>query len=213
MQAVVVLGSTGAVTATAVSCAPHPTMRSAEHTLRGLWDAAVPGTHNGVVQDLLADGSPSPGANQAGVYEWLSDFSGSLPPPADFLTDGFMRAWAADLDLWADWFHLPVDGGPSFGDLPLGPTFDERGRQYKLLLMTTLFEGIIDLKYFGGVMIAKMAFYGDFWAERTGADRVSGPLIGFPGPVDSVDEFTYNQAFGTPDPRMQTAPNGLVVTP
>lgn len=213
MQAAALLGGTGALVATGVSCAPHPTMDSAEHTLRGLWDAAIPGTHNGVVQDTFADGSPAPGANQGGVYEWLSEFAGELPAPVDYLTGWFMRAWAADLDLWADWFHLPVDGGPSFGDLPLGPTFDERGRQYKVLLMTTLFDGIIDLKYFGSIMVAKMAFYGDFWAEATGAERVGGPYVGFPGPVDSVPEFTYNRAFGNADPRLDTAGNGLLVLP
>ncbi len=209
---VLALGGAAAVAMTGAACAPKPTMDAAEHTLRGLWDAVIPGTHNEIDQDLLADGSPAPGANQAGVYEWLIATAGELPG-LSYLTDWFMRAWAADLDLWADWFHLPVDGGPSFGDLPLGPTLIERGRQYKLLLMTSLFDGLIDVKYFGGVMIAKVAFYGDFWAERSGAPRVAGPLIGFPGPVDSVKEFSYNQTFGVPDPRMLTASNGLLVTP
>ena len=213
MRNVMAVGGLGALTASGLACAPHVSLAAAENTLRGLWDAVIPGTHNGVVEDRLADGTPAPGANEAGVFEWLSELAGDLPGPMAYLTDWFMRAWAADLDLWADWFHLPVDGGPSFGDLPLGPTFAERGRQYKVLLMTTLFDGPIDVKYFGGVMVAKAAYYGDFWAERSGAARVAGPYIGFPGPIDSVDEFTYNRSFGTADSRVLTAGNGLRVLP
>ncbi|MEZ5238304.1 MAG: GMC family oxidoreductase N-terminal domain-containing protein [Microthrixaceae bacterium] len=122
-------------------------MAAARHTLQGLWDAVVPGTHAGMIQDARADGTPVPGAGQAGVQEWFESIMGTLPPPLDHLADWFFRAWAADLDLWADTFHLPVDGGPSFGDLPLGPTFAERGRQYKVMLMMKLFPGAIELKY------------------------------------------------------------------
>ena len=199
--------------AAGLACAPHASLASAEHTLRGLWDAVVPGTHNGVVEDWLSEGVPAPGANDAGVHEWIAEMGGELPGELGYLTDWFLRAWAADLDLWADWFHLPVGDGPSFGSLPLGPTFDERGRQYKILLMTTLFDSVIDLKYFGGVTIAKVAFYGDFWAERSGGERVASNYIGFPGPLDSVTDFTYNQSFGTPDSHMVPSPNGLTVTP
>ena len=204
------LAGAGAV---GVACAPHSSLVSAEHTLRGLWDAVVPGTHNGVVEDWLSEGVPAPGANDAGVHEWIAEMSGKLPGSLNYMTDWFLRAWAADLDLWADWFHLPVGDGPSFGALPLGPTFAERGRQFKILLMTSLFDSVIDLKYFGGVTLAKVAYYGDFWAERTGGERIASNYIGFPGPVEAGGNYTYDQSFGTNDSNMVTAPNGLVVTP
>jgi len=197
------------------ACAPKPTLDAARHTLRGLWDAAVPGTHAGRVQDRGPDGTAMPGAVQANVQEWFEAVAGTLPPPLDYVTDWFLRAWAADLDLWADTFHLPIDGGPSFGDLPLGPTLAQRGRQYKVMLMMKLFPGPIELKYVLGMMVAKMAFYGDFHAELTGAQRVGGPYIGFRGPTGTtpIDDFTYGRTFGTPDARLVSTTRGLVNAP
>lgn len=201
--------------AVGVACAPKPSLVAARHTLRGLWDAAVPGTHAGVVEDRDALGAPQPGAVQAGVQEWFEAVAGTLPPPLDYLTDWFLRAWAADLDLWADTFHLPIDDGPSFGDLPLGPSLAERGRQYKVMLMMKLFPGPIELKYVGGMLLAKMAFYGDFHAELIGGLRVGGPYIGFRGPTGTapIDDFTYAREFGAPDPRTVTSSLGLVNAP
>lgn len=208
------IGATGIAALVGTACAPKPTMDAARHTLKGMWDAVVPGTHAGVHQDLAADGSPIPGAGQAGVQEWFESIMGTLPPPLDFVADWFYRAWAADLDLWADTFHPPFNDGPTFGDLPLGPTFAERGRQYKLMLMMKLFPGVIELKYLSSLLLAKLAFYGDFRAETAGTPRVGGPLIGFPGPVDQPPPtFTYNRAFGVPDARMVTSPDGLVCPP
>lgn len=168
------IGTAGLAALVGTACAPKATMAAARHTLQGLWDAVVPGTHAGMIQDAGADGTPVPGAGQAGVQEWFESIMGTLPPPLDHLADWFFRAWAADLDLWADTFHLPVDGGPSFGDLPLGPTFAERGRQYKVVLMMKLFPGAIELKYLSSLLLAKLAFYGDFHAETTGAPRWAG---------------------------------------
>jgi hypothetical protein len=145
----------------------------------------------------------------------MEHFSGRLPPPLDYLTDGFFRAWAADLDLWADVFHPPIGNGPTFGELPLGPTFAERGRQYKIMLMTGLFDGVLELKYVAAVALAKAAFYGDFWAEVSGADRVGSSYIGFRGPVgaEPLRDFTYARAFGIPDARLVTTTTGLKNAP
>lgn len=212
------LGGAGAAVVAALvgtACAPKPTIDAARHTLRGLWDAIIPGSHAGVTQDWTSAGVPAPGAVQAGVQEWFEAASGTLPAPLDHITDWFLRAWAADLDLWADTFHLPIDGGPSFGDLPLGPSFSERGRQYKVMLMMKVFPGTLEMKYLLGALLAKVAFYGDFHAELTGSDPVGGPYIGFPGAVGEhpVAEFTYNRAFATADHRMVASPDGLVNAP
>lgn len=208
------VGAAGLAALIGTACAPKPTIDAARHTLQGLWDAVVPGTHAGVDQDLGPDGVARPGATQAGIQEWFEAVMGTLPPPLDYVADWFFRAWAADLDLWADTFHPPFDAGPSFGDLPLGPTFAERGRQYKVLLMIRLFPGPIELKYWGSMLLAKLAFYGDFPAETLGVPRVGGPLIGFPGPVDQPQQhFTYNRPFGSPDARMIATPGGLVCAP
>ena len=208
------VGAVGVAALVGTACAPKPTMAAARGALRGMWDAVVPGTHAGLVEDWLTDGVPAPGAGQAGVQEWFESVMGTLPPPLDFVADWFYRAWAADLDLWADTFHLPIDGGPGFGELPLGPTFAERGRQYKLMLMMKLFPGVIELKYLSSLLLAKMAFYGDFHAEAAGAERVGSACIGFPGPgAARRTNFTYNAPFGHGDPRMVTTPEGLVATP
>jgi hypothetical protein len=198
------------------ACAPAPTIASARHTLMGLWDAVVPGVHDGVVEDWLSAGHPAPGAGQGGVQDWIEDMAGSLPPPLDYVTDWFLRAWAADLDLWADVFHPPIDdGAPSFGDLPLGPTFAERGRQYKIMLMMGLFDGVIELQYLGGLLLAKLAFYADFWAERSGAPRVGSEYIGFRGPVGDqpIADFTFGIPAGRHDDRLAATPGGLVCVP
>ena len=216
LTALVGVGAAGALGAVGSSCAPAPTIAAARHTLMGLWDAVVPGVHAGVVEDWLSPGVAAPGAGQAGVQEWIEDVAGSLPPPFAYVTDWFLRAWAADLDLWADVFHPPIDdGGPSFGDLPLGPTFAERGRQYKIMLMMGLFDGLIELKYLGGLLLAKLAFYGDFWAEHSGGDRVGGPYIGFRGAVGStpIDDFTFGLPAGRHDDRLGVTPGGLVCVP
>lgn len=205
-------GAAGSLT----GCAPKATMADARHTLMGLWDAAVPGTWNGVVEDWLAPGVPAPGATDAHVQEFLELVMGELPPPLDFAGDWFFRAWAADLDLWADTFHLPIDGGPSFGDLPLGPSFKESGRQYKVMLMQGLFKGPLDLKYFLGMTLAKIAFYGDAYYERTGiGEPVGRRYINFPGPVGTTPStsFSYQQRFGFDDPRLVTVGGGLVAAP
>lgn len=206
------LGLMGAspLLASCVSLTPAPTIAHAAPTLAGLWDAAVPGTYRGVVE------APGPGAEQAHVQEWLESVVGTLPAPLDYLGDWFLRAWADDLDLWADVFHPPfLDGSPRFGDLPLGPTFAERGRQYKLVLMTGLFDGVIELQYFGAITLAKMAFYCDFWADQTGAEPVGGPFIGFPGAIGyrQPAEFSYRRSAGRPDDRLTRSADGLVVTP
>jgi hypothetical protein len=202
----------------AAGCAPAATLDAAAPALQGLWDAIVPGTWNGVVEDRLASGAPSPGANDAGVHEWLLSQAGSFPEPLAYLTDGFLRAWAADLDLWAAAFHPLDPTRPTFARLPLGPTLARSGRQYKIMLMQGLFHGVVeplDLKYQAAVMVAKVAFYGDFRAETAGTPRVGGPYIGFPGPTGPgpATDFTYARDFGRPDPRMATTTTGLVVTP
>lgn len=192
-----------------VSLTPTPTMEGSRHTLMGIWDAIVPGTFNGVV------GDPGPGATDAGVQEWIESAIGTLPAPLDYVSDWFLRAWADDLDLWADVFHPPIDdGGPGFGELPLGPTWAERGRQLKLMLMQGLFDGLIDLQYFGAITLAKLAFYCDFRAETAGTEPVGGPYIGFAGRIaDPVDHFTFGVEAGAPDARLTRTADGLVAAP
>jgi hypothetical protein len=200
----------------AVGCAPKPTIASARHTLRGLWDAAVPGTWNGVVEDWSSPGVPAPGADDARVQDWLELVMGSLAAPLEFVGEGFFRAWAADLDLWADTFHPPFDGLPTFGHLPLGPSLAERGRQYKVMLMQNLFDGPLDLKYFAGITLAKVGFYADAHHELTGeGEPVGGRYIGFPGPNADAPptEFSFRAPYGFADERMITVAGGLVAAP
>lgn len=210
----VFLGTVGLVgltplLASCVSLTPAPTMAAAAPTLAGLWDAVVPGTYRGTIEAI------GPGAEQAGVQEWIEDVVGSLPSPFNYISDWFLRAWADDLDLWADVFHPPFGDGPRFGDLPLGPSLTERGRQYKLMLMTGLFDGIIELQYFGAITLAKLAFYCDFRAETAGTPRVGGPYIGFPGAIGyrQPEAFSYRREAGRPDDRLTRSPDGLVVVP
>lgn len=211
------LGALGAALAGPLAaCAPKPTIDAARNTLMGLWDAAVPGTWNGVVEDWLEPGVPAPGANDARVQDWLEMFYGALPAPLDFVADWFFRAWAADLDLWADTFHPPFEGSPTFGELPLGPRPAQRGRQYKIKLMQALFEGPLDLKYFAGITLAKAGFYADAHWELTGeGEPVGGRYINFPGRVGTTPQldFSFQQPFGFPDPRVVTVGNGLAGVP
>lgn len=192
-------------------------MDTARAALEGLWDAAVPGTYHGIVEDRLESGIPAPGAEQAKVQQWLELVAGSLPAPMDGVTDWFLRAWAADLDLWADTFHPPLfDGRPTFGELPLGPSAEERGRQYKVKLMMALFDGVLDLKYYLAMALAKVAFYCDAHHHLTGeGEPVGSRYIGFPGPsgYGRRTSFSYRRPFGHPDPRLDRTPSGLLVVP
>ena len=205
------------VTATGLTgCAPKPSMPEARSALEGLWDAAVPGTYRGVVEDVLPDGTPAPGAEQARVQDWIELVAGTMPEPLHDLGDWFFRAWAADLDLWADTFHPPFEGAPGFGELPLGPTFADRGRQYKVMLMQALFEGPLDLKYFMGMALGKIGFYCDGWYNATGqGEPVGSRYIRFPGPTGTTPttRFSYQRPFGTPDARLTTVGSGLVAAP
>jgi hypothetical protein len=216
IQGAALAASGAAALGSVTGCAPKPAMSSARHTLMGLWDAAVPGTWNGVVEDWLAPGVPAPGANDARVQDWLESVMGSVPAPLEFLGEGFFRAWAADLDLWADTFHPPFEGSPTFGHLPLGPSLAQRGRQYKVMLMQNLFGGPLDLKYFIGITLGKVGFYGDAYFETTGeGEPVGSRYIGFPGPNADAppQEFSYRAAYGFADERMVTVGDGLVAAP
>jgi hypothetical protein len=205
-----------AVPALTTGCAPKPTLADARGALAGLWDAAVPGTYHGLVEDWVAPGVPAPGAEQARVQNWIELVAGTLPPPLDGLGDWFFRAWAADLDLWADTFHPPFDAAPAFADLPLGPTFAERGRQYKVMLMQGLFDGLLDLKYFAAMALGKVGFYCDGYHHATGwGEPVGSRYIGFPGPTGDgpTERFSYQRRFGSPDARLTTVGDGLVAVP
>jgi hypothetical protein len=220
-QFVAALAAAGAVPVLGLevtACAPAATLDAATPTLMGLWDAVVPGTWNGVVEDSLASGLAAPGATEAGVHEWILSQVGSFPEPLSYLTDWFLRAWAADLDLWAGAFHLLDPARPKFGQLPLGPTLAESGRQYKIMLMQGLFHGsveLLDLKYLAAIVLAKIAFFADFRAETAGTPRVGGPYIGFPGPAGPgpTTAFGYNRDFGRPDARLTVTTTGLVAVP
>jgi hypothetical protein len=218
MIGAIAAGGLAALSGGLTACAPEATLDKAAFAMGGLWDAVVPGTWNGIVQDTLENGEPAPGAAQAGVHEWMAAASGTLPPPLDYITDWFLRAWGADLNLWAETFHLLETPRPKFGELPLGPTAKEAGRQYKIILMQELFTGTLDLwafKYFAATLLGKVAFYGDFWAEMTGAERVGSQYIGFGGPTGTapLTNFTYNQPFGVADTRLTSTPGGLVAIP
>jgi hypothetical protein len=190
-------------------------------TMRSLWDAAVPGTWNGVVEDTLASGVAAPGADDAKVQDWIESLEGSLPAPFDAFASGFMKWWADDLDLWADWFHWPIaDSAPKFYELPLGPTLRESGRQYKVMLMSSIFGGtihtIFDLKYLGAMAIAKAAFYCDFWSEKFDPQtRVGRKYIGFPLPPGTTPrtDFTYNRVLGDAEARLIRVNREFVALP
>lgn len=189
------------------------------HTLRGLWDAVVPGTWEGVVEDRLENGDPAPGADDAKVQEWMEQISGEFPWPLNWLTDTFMALWADDLDLWADVVHgIPFDGQPKFWELPLDPTIIGRGRQRKIILMQALFGAAIDAQYLVGITLSKVAFYCDFWYEANEpGTRVGREYIGWPLPPGwtPYQDFTYNRVLGDHDDRLITVnpPRNLVAVP
>ena len=177
-------------------------------TLRSLFDAVVPGTWEGVVEDTLESGAPAPGADDARVMEWVESVMDKLPPPLNWLSSGMLRVWADDLALWSDVFHgWPFDGAPKFWQLPLGPSIWTQGRQYKIKLMQALFGTVVDLQYGAIVLLAKMAFYCDFHFEATApGTRVGRAYIGFPLPPGTTPytDFSYQQVLGTADSRMLT---------
>lgn len=181
------------------------------HTLRGLWDAVVPGNWEGVEED-----GGAPGADQAGVQDWIDEVTGSLPWPLNWLTDAALALWAEDLDLWADVTHgWPFDGQPKFWELPLDPTVFGRGRQRKIILMQALFDTLIDVQYQAAIMLAKAAFFCDF---KDVNQRVGLEYIGFPSPpvfgYFGLD-FTFNRVLGDHDERLTTVnpPRNLVALP
>ena len=187
-------------------------------TLRSVWDAIVPGLWEGVVQDELSPGVTAPGPNNNGVQQWIEAVADTLPPPLDFLTTTFQRTWSDDLNIWSDAFHgWPGDGAPKFWELPLGPSVLELGRQHKLILMQALFGTLIDVKYQAGIILAKVAFYCDFFFEYKGwPARVGRSYIGFPLPPGTTPytDFSYQQVLGDPDPRMVVVgPNALLALP
>lgn len=180
------------------------------HTLQALWDAVVPGTWNGVVEDYLEDGrTPAPGATDAKVQEWLELVGGTLPDWLEWLTESFLALWAEDIDLWADFTEWPwLDDEPDYADLPLASCVDGRkqvGRQSKIILMQKLFYTIVDLKYQAGIIIVRTAFFCDFWNEAQEPwKRVGRKYIGFPLPPGKRPYmgFTYNRVLGDHDPHL-----------
>lgn len=187
-------------------------------TLRSLWDASVPGTWNGVVEDELEPGVPAPGADDARVQEWLEQVAGTLPRPLDGLTTGFLAFWADDLDLWADVFHGRwFDGAPKFWQLPLDPSPQGRGRQHKVILMQALFHTVFDLEYLGAMLLARMAFFCDLWFERNEPEiRVGRAYIGFPLPPGTTPYtgVSYQRTLNDGDPRLvRVGSRDLVAAP
>ncbi len=210
----------------AESPAPPPSGLSASalsagqrHTLRALWDAVVPGTWNGIVEDRLRSGEPAPGADDARVQDWLEQVSGSLPHPLHWVLDGLLGLWADNVDLWSDVVHWPpFDGKPRYWQLPLSASWLIRGRQRKIILMQSLFGTIVDVQYQIGITLAKLAFYGDFWFESNQPQtRVGRSFIGFPLPpgASPYTDFTYNRVLGDHDGRLITVHAGrdLVALP
>lgn len=188
-------------------------------TLRSLWDAVIPGTWEGTVEDRLEDGTPAPGADDARVQDWFEQVTGTMPWPLDWTTETFVISWANDLDLWSDVFHgWPFDGRPKFWELPLDPSIWGRGRQHKILLMQALFHTLIDVKYQGHIILSKAAFYCDFWHEANSPEtRVGREYIGFPLPPGRTPytNFSYNRVLGDHDDRLITVnpQRGLVAVP
>jgi len=176
----------------------------------GLWDAIVPGTFNGIVEDA------GPGATEAGIQDWLEGAIGTLPDPLNFISDWFLRAWADDLDFWPTCSTSPSTARRSSvtcrsrrrGPMPA------TGPPVQVMLMMGLFDGLIELQYFGALTLAKLAFYCDFRANTAGTPPVGGPYIGFPA-LWAPRATTTSPTTGQPAPRQSPGrhADGLVAVP
>lgn len=221
---------TTSTTSTTVALYESSTI-SSEHrlSLRALWDAIVPGNWNGNVED-----GGAPGADQANVEAWLeqvcSDISGT--GFIDWLTEEFLDLWGADIDAWAE---LTTLGSQEYWQMPLGDTIiDPSTRQGKIILMQNLLvpgiETIFDLQYLGAIMLAKLAFYGDFWAEKNAPQvSIGRAYCGVPLPPDTTanPNPTFGTDFGFHEPNLisvdannpaltydyDAAPNALIALP
>jgi|GEM_PF-2275887 hypothetical protein len=130
--------------------------------LRALWDAIVPGNWNGNQED-----GGQPGADQTYVEAWLEQVATAPGSPISWLSADFLNFWGADINAWAQvttWFTQ------EYYQLPLGISIIwPSTRQGKVRLMMNLLvpgvETIFDLQYLGGIMLARLAFFGDFYFE------------------------------------------------
>jgi hypothetical protein len=221
---------TTSTTSTTVALYQNPTI-SNEHrlSLRALWDAVVPGNWNGNVED-----GGAPGADQANVEAWLEQVASDLSGTGfiDWLTEEFLDLWGADIDAWA---QLTTLGSQEFWQMPLGDTIvDPSTRQGKIILMQNLLvpgvETIFDLQYLGAIMLAKLAFYGDFWAERNAPNVMIGRAYcgaHLPPGTTANPNASFGVDFGIHDPNLisvdannpaltydyDKAPNALIALP
>ncbi len=181
---------------------------SNEHRLsmRALWDAVVPGNWNGNIED-----GGAPGADQANVEAWLEQTANTLTGTGfiDWLTESFLDFWGADIDAWAE---LTTLGQQEYWQMPLGDTIiDPSTRQGKIILMQNLLvpgiETIFDLQYLGAIMLAKLAFYGDFWAEQNAPTvSIGRAYCGAPLPPNTTanPKPGFGVPFGIPEPQLIT---------
>ena len=179
---------------------------SNEHrlALRSLWDAVVPGNWNGNVED-----SGAPGADQANVESWLEQLCNDLTGTGfiDWLSEEFLDLWGADIDAWAEVTTL---GQQEFWQMPLGDTIIAPStRQGKIILMQNLLvpgiETIFDLQYLGAIMLAKLAFFGDFWAEKNAPGiSIGRAYCGAHLPPDTTpyNPDSFNSALGMDEPNL-----------
>lgn len=180
--------------------------------LRALWDAIVPGNWMGNQED-----SGQPGADQTYVEAWLEQVATAPGSPISWLSADFLNFWGADINAWAQvttWFT------EEYYQLPLGTSIIfPSTRQGKVRLMMNLLvpgvETIFDLQYLGGIMLARLAFFGDFYFEANyptisvgraycGAHLPPGTT---PYQVDS-----FNTDLGLSNPNLIVV-NGLVNAP
>lgn len=180
--------------------------------LRALWDAIVPGDWMGVEED-----GGAPGADQGNVEAWLEQIAVSEIPSLSWLTADFLNFWGADINAWA---QVTTLFQKEYAQLPLGTTIiDPSTRQGKVLLMMNLLvpgiETIFDLQYLGGIMLAKLAFFGDFWFEANDPTTMVGrAYIGahLPPITTPYTPNSYKANLGIEDSRLITV-NGFTDLP
>jgi hypothetical protein len=180
--------------------------------LRALWDAIVPGDWMGNEED-----GGAPGADQAYVEAWLEQVAMAEIPSLGWLTADFLNFWGADINAWA---QVTTLFQKDYAELPLGTSIiDPSTRQGKVILMMNLLvpgiETIFDLQYLGGIMLAKLAFFGDFWFEANDPTTMVGrAYIGahLPPITTPYEPNSYNANLGMADSRLITV-NGFTNLP
>jgi hypothetical protein len=185
---------------------------SSRLALRALWDAVVPGIWEGNVED-----GGQPGADQTYVQAWLEQVAVNYAGSISWLTTGFLNAWGIDLNAWArvnTWFMQ------NFDSLPLGTSIVwPATRQGKIRLMLNLLvpgiATLTNLQYFGAILLARLAFFCDFYFEANYPQiSVGRAYCGahLPPGTTPYPTFSFKLALGKSNPNLIVV-NGKVSAP